>query len=124
MATESNYVFLKNVNSDYPIGNFVKLSKTKLILARGIKTKSSSPVMWNLNKASIQPIYIARPYNDLIGCTGIGYLYFSETSSYHILTMWRHSNYFELFINSTTIDGVVGPGTNYQFSFYAGGGFI
>ena len=87
MATESNYAFLKNVNSDYPIGNFVKLSKTKLILARGIKTKYSSPIMWNLNKASIQPIYIARPYNDLIGCTGIGYLYFSETSSYHILTM-------------------------------------
>ena len=79
VVTASNYVFLKNASSDYPIGNFVKLIKSKLIISRGIRTKYSSPIIWNLNSDNIEPIYFLRPYNDLIGCTGIGYLYYSST---------------------------------------------
>ena len=58
-------------------------------------------------------MYFPRPYNDLIGCTGIGYLYFSSTSTYYILTMWRHPEYFELFINRTTTNGTISAGKNY-----------
>lgn len=89
-VTLNNYVPLQEVASDYPIGNFVKLTKSKLILSKGIKTKQSFPIIWNMNEAVITPIYFQRPYNDLIGCTGIGFLYFSQSSSYYILTMWRH----------------------------------
>ena len=53
VVTESSYVFLATAASDYPIGNFVKLAKSKLILSRGIKTKESSPIIWNLNQFSI-----------------------------------------------------------------------
>ena len=94
IVTESTYTFLKTLSSDYPIGNFIKLPNIKLIISKGIRTKYSSPTIWNINSETIQPMYFPRPYNDLIGCTGIGYLYFSSTSTYYILTMWRHPEYF------------------------------
>ena len=43
-----------------------------------------------------------KPKNDLIGCTGIGW--FTYDSVEYLMTMWRQSSSFELYLTRATVE--------------------
>ena len=75
-------------NDENKIGNFLRIIPNEYyLLFRGIKTVESFPILLNINQNPITKNIFLKPYNELLGCTGIG-TYKSADNIYYIMTMW------------------------------------